>query len=133
VTIRVTLVSARGWRGRLTAEQDRQGLSLDREGSLVTRSSSKTTLLHKAIRDSVRVLDVDATTHSGSFKVGRPSGQSAYSVMVAPIRPRTDAFGVNNAVALVLINPKLTNMPCRLASSRQSSESPLPNHGWRFS
>lgn len=79
------------------------GLGVDRTGVVTAHATSDTDALRKAVKEAAGILDGDFTTSGGTFKVGRPSGKMAYSVMVAPLRPRHAVLGVTDAVIAVLI------------------------------
>ena len=87
---------------RIFAAND--GLHIERTGAIATANPGKSSELHKAIRDAMTVLD-DVTRPLGrTITVERKSGRQSYSVLAAPLRPRTGSFGAQRALALVMIS-----------------------------
>jgi DNA-binding CsgD family transcriptional regulator len=96
---------------RVLAEHD--GLALDREGAIVAGTPGETAALRAAITSAVEVLDQDARTGGGMFRVGRPSGKPAYSILVTPVRPRHKFMDAAESMAAIVIadNARKRAMP----------------------
>ena len=80
------------------------GLCIERTGAIATGNPTKSSELHKAIRDAMTVLDDVPRPLGQTITVERKSGRQPYSVLAAPLWPRTGSFGAQRALALVIIS-----------------------------
>ncbi|HET6157806.1 MAG TPA: helix-turn-helix transcriptional regulator [Dongiaceae bacterium] len=87
--------------GRMLRAND--GIRLDRSGTITADASADANTLRKAVSEAARILDADLISSGGAFRVGRPSGKRAYSVMIAPLRPKHAILGATNSVVAILI------------------------------
>jgi DNA-binding CsgD family transcriptional regulator len=82
---------------------ERDGLALDRDSAIVASTPGETAALRAAITGAVRVLDQPSKTGGGMFRVGRPSGKPAYSILVTPVRPRSRVMDAAESMAAIVV------------------------------
>ena len=80
------------------------GLSLSRNGMIAASSPAETSEIHRAVACAAKVLDVSLTSSGAALRIGRPSGASPYSIVVAPLRPKHAILGSTDTVVAILIS-----------------------------
>jgi len=86
---------------RIFADSD--GIALDRNGAILAATPAVTSSLRAAIAEAVKIMDHGARKSGGTFRLGRPSGKPAYSVLVTPIRPRQKVMDATGSMAAIVI------------------------------
>lgn len=83
---------------------ERDGLSIDREGTLRAARAHDTTLLTNLIREAVQTAAGEGLGSGGVIALGRPSGRRPLQVTVTPSHTRSDRFHRAGASVLVFLH-----------------------------